>query len=215
MIHTIAKAPPLDVVIQDLDQVSLDEEEEAVQDMIRRTLESLADDDKVKNVNDFDDDDIDDDAGYETEDSWDVTRRRLGVDAVIVRRRRPVVNRDKALAAVPAVPWPMGNQDNTTVDCDTVDPDCTDDDDDEVAAVTAASTRQRTAQYFRSKVSHLSEHYTGEKYSSKRPATYGMMSSSVKQSSMSSLPALPQRPFEVSPDSVLSFSLASTARNKR
>lgn len=136
--YSFAKVP-----IGNLDQDS--SEEEAVQDMIRRTLESLDNDDH--DSNDFED------AGYGTDDSWDVTRRRWARnkrdDMVTVRRhRRPVVNRGKALANLPGVPWPLGNQD---------DIDSQDDDDEEVAALSAEQTRQRTVEDFRSKVRQLSK----------------------------------------------------------
>jgi hypothetical protein len=54
------------------------------------------------------------DAGYDTDDSCDVSRRRWAHnkrDTVIVRRRTVVVNRAKALVNLPSVQWPSGNQD--------------------------------------------------------------------------------------------------------
>jgi hypothetical protein len=179
------------LVVGDLEQDS--SQEEAVQDMIRRTLESL----------DFTDDPLDfdfEDAGYGTDDSWDVTRRRWARnhksadgktdnptgsptgnptgDAVMVRRRRPVVHRGPALANLPGVPWPYGNQD-VKVNNDN------NDDDDEVAALAAQQqTRQRSLDYFRSKQALLLPHHTSE----------------------SSL---------VSPDSVLSFTLASRGQQQQ
>jgi hypothetical protein len=53
------------------------------------------------------------DAGYDTDDSCGVCRRRWARnkrDTVIVRRSN-VVNRGKALVNLPSVQWPLGNQD--------------------------------------------------------------------------------------------------------
>jgi hypothetical protein len=179
--YSFAKAP----IGNNLDQDS--SEEEAVQGMIRRTLESI-------DINDYGHDDSED-VGYGTDDSWDVTRRRWARNkgdnhaVTVVRRRRPVVNRGKALANLPGVPWPLGNQD---------DLDSQDDEDDEMAALAAEQTRQRTVDYFRSKVSQISR-----EYSVRRPAADAGSVSNTKLVS------------QVSPDSVMTFAIASRAQRVR
>jgi hypothetical protein len=179
--YSFAKAP-----IGNLDQDS--SEEEAVQDIIRRTLESL-------DMDGFDHDDSEDTGGYGTDDSWEVTRRRWARnkgDTVTVRRRRPVVNRGKALANLPGVPWPLGNQD----DLDSQDDG---DDDEEVSGIAAELTRQRTVNYFRSKVSQLSK-----EYSVTRPADAGSHTS-----------VSPKLVSQVSPDSIMTFTFATRSQQIR
>lgn len=174
--YSFAKAP---IGGNNLDQAD-SSGDEAVQDMIRRTLESI-------DINDHSghNDDSFEDVGYGTDDSWNVTRRRwarnkqgdndTGTVTVVRRRRRPVVNRGNALANLPAVPWPLGNQGDLDSSQDG------DSDDDEMAALDAEQTRQRTVDYFRSRFSQLSKDHSSQ----------------------------------VSPDSVLTFSLASRAQRVR
>jgi hypothetical protein len=179
--YSFAKAP-----IGNLDQDS--SEEEAVQDIIRRTLESL-------DMDGFDHDDSEDTGGYGTDDSWEVTRRRWARnkgDTVTVRRRRPVVNRGKALANLPSVPWPLGNQD----DFDSQD----DSDDEEVSGIAAELTRQRTVNHFRSKVSQLSKEYSRVT----RPASAGSHTS-----------VSPKLVSQVSPDSIMTFTFANRSQQIR
>jgi hypothetical protein len=186
--YSFAKAP---IGNNNLDQDSAGEE--AVQEIIRRTLESI-------NINDHRDHDDFPDVGYGTDDSWNVTRRRWarnkgGGDnhstgtVKVVRRRRRVVNRGKALANLPGVPWPhlesQGDPDTSQDDDD--------DDDEEMAALAAEQTRQQTVDYFRSKVSQISKEY------------------SVGRSATDAGSVLPSKQLvsQVSPDSVFTFALAS------
>jgi hypothetical protein len=188
--YSFAKAP----IGNNLDQDSSGEE--AVQDMIRRTLEGIDIDDHDHVHDTFED------AGYGTDDSWDVTRRRWARNkgdnhtgtVSVVRRRRPVVNRGKALANLPGVPWPLGNQD----DLDSQDGDDDNDDDEEMAALAAEQTRQRTVDYFRSKVSQIPKEYSVRRSASD--------AGSVSNSKLGS---------QVSPDSVFTFALASRAQRVR
>jgi hypothetical protein len=178
------------VPIGDLDRDR--SEEEFVQDIISRTLESLDSDD---HDHDHDHDDFED-TDYDTDDSRDVNWRRWARNkrATDIDQREPVVNRGKGLVNLPAVQWPLVNQD------DQDDNDSQDDgDDDEVAPLTAEKTHQRTVDYFRLKGSQLSR-----KSSVRRPAAAGY------NTSVSALLVS-----QVSPDSVLTFTLASFGQHGR
>jgi hypothetical protein len=138
MIHSsyITKASLGDMLDQD------HSEEESVQDPVRRTLDSL-------DVENHDRDDFKD-TGYDTDGSWDVTRRRWARskgDRSVLRRCR-MRNREKVPIDLPGLPWPVVNQD----DKDRQDADVV-----EVAPITAEQTCQRTVDYFGSKGSELSQ----------------------------------------------------------
>jgi hypothetical protein len=176
--HTcITKAP-----IGDLDQDR--SEEDLLQDIVRRTLESL----------EHEHHDYFEDTGYDTDDSRDVNWRRWARnkgDTDIVRRRSSV-KRSKVLTDLPGVPLPLVNQDDQ-------DDNDSQDDDDEVTPLTAETTHERTVDCIRSKGSQLSG-----KDSVRCPAAAGY-STSVSPPLVS----------QVSPDSVLTFSLASFVQRGR
>jgi hypothetical protein len=244
---TYELAIPIVVDNDSLDQAdtssSSDEEATAagVQDLIRRTLASLEisidSDDNNCNDTDF----TFWDGSYDTDDSHDVTRRRwarnhttkgsgggggggtgpLPVKDTVIRvparrLRRPVVHRDKALANLPGVPWPCGNQDLDDDDHDNQD-EVYSSDDDELVAAAAEQTRQQTVDYFRSKVSRLSETYSVVSRSSP-----GTSSSSTSRSSATQSPRRHHllshhhhAHAHVSPDSVLTFSLAANSHGQQ
>jgi hypothetical protein len=177
MIHTpnITEAS-----IGDMDQDR--SEKESVQDPVRRTLDSL--DVENHDRNDFRD------TGYDTDESWDVTRRRWARskgDMGIVRRCC-MRNRGTVPTDLPSVPWPLVNKDNK---------DCQHDDDDvKVAPLTAERTCQQTVDYFGSELSG--------KYSMRRPTAVGAHTL-----------VSPLLVSQDSPDSVLTFTLARSGQQLR
>jgi hypothetical protein len=185
------------------------EGEAAVQDMIRRTLASFEMDDIANDYSSI---------RYDTDDSHEVTRRRwaarkgdtfttstgtLPTPTVITRvprkLRRPVVHHQQALANLPGVPFPDDDDDRDD-DLDSLDDSSDDDYSEEVAAAAAEQTRQETVDYFRNKVSQLSENF-----------------SVVSRSNTGHSPVSPRRQFAhptVSPDSVLTFTLANVRKQR-
>jgi len=181
---------------------SQDEEEKAVQDMVDQVLLLLED------ANDKDHENSLVDPGYDTDDSWEVTRRRLAhkreMTGVFQCSRRPAVDRNAALRNLPTVPW----LDDKSGDGG--------DGDDEVARY----NKSLAVQLYMSNLRKLSISYgitsrrkrIGAPADSSIPSTVvvGVRSPQPRQQVSSSNNSMKQSPMcrlQTSPDSVAQFSL--------
>lgn len=123
--------------------------------------------------------------GYETDDSWNVTRRRLAAKhapPVQPQSQRKTVNRDTAMANLSSIPWP-GDSSSSTDNADQ-------EDDDEVARMNLQSTQ------YLNKIHQLSQAYTVRHSSTRnQPRSRRRTENTVDKS--------PRSAWQVSPDSVL------------